>query len=119
MPGVANQQLEIVVGDDRSADGVVVVDPLPRCDLAVLDPAHVKVVEELAEDLLGVHATGDHLRVLGGIVGATDVAGVEKAAAVLVDFLEGLLDQQQSARVHRRAHLRQRQRQREGVRESR
>ena len=98
LPGVAHERHEVVVVIDVGRYCGVVVVPLLTSDNAVAVFV-TEAREELHEDLLVSHLSALNFGVLAAVIDDSQVGGGNGAAAIRVEFCEGLIDDLLARRV--------------------
>ena len=91
LPSIAHKLDEVVIIVDVGRDCRVVVVPFLLGDHTIAVTV-AKACEELHEHLLVGHLTADDLRVLAAVVDDTQVGGGNRAAAILIELSEALVN---------------------------
>mmetsp|Transcript_34346 Transcript_34346/g.75096 ORF Transcript_34346/g.75096 Transcript_34346/m.75096 type:complete len:549 (+) Transcript_34346:106-1752(+) len=98
VPGVAHHEFKIVVGVDTGTDPLVGLDELVLGDAAVA--VLVPLGHEVLDGLTGGDLAGPHGRVLGHVIGASDLLSADHPAPVLIQDIEGLHNEPHPKIVH-------------------
>lgn len=90
-PGGLHELHEVVVVVNGGGDSGVVVAPLLAVNFTITVFV-TEVSEELEEDFVLSHLSGDNLRVHVGGVDSLEIGGLDEAGAVVVELEEGLVN---------------------------